>query len=363
MLKVVKQALKSPFYRKLFKAHKINPRSIKTFEDLEKLPFTTKEAFRDWRQLLAVPYSKVAEIHTSSGTTGFRSYVAYTQKDLEEWGKQVARCLRYANVTKKDRIIIFPSLGLFNGGFGFYYGAKALGASIIPVGFAPFEFQQRIIEEFKPTVIVSVASYLARYAKEHSADSVRVALIGAEPFSEATRKHIERKLGVDVYDIYGLAEVGGVGIGCECKRKGHLHIWKDYYYVEIVEGELVLTTLKREAMPLLRFRTGDLTRWKRCKKGHYVVDRVKGRSDDVIFVKGMKLYMRDIDELMAKIGIQNYLIQVKKDHWNEIFITIGEGEPNKVIDAWQKEFLIKPKVIKKRINKKGKLKKIFELRR
>ncbi len=303
----------------------IEPGDIKSLDDVRKLPFTTKEELRK-----GYPFSHIAvdndrrwmRMHMSSGTTGTPVINVMTEADIRQWGEIMARCYYAAGVTEKDRIQITPSFGLFNGGFGFHYGAERIGAFIVPIGAGRTRLQLQFINDLKTTVIGAIASYplrLIEVAREIGFDfsktDLRVAILGAETWSDEMRARIEQDMGVDTYDIIGMTETGGVGMGIDCEAKNGIHVWEDHYFVEIVdsatgeplddgkEGEMVVSTLTREGLPLLRYRTRDITsvvsREKcDCGRTHLRVDRLKGRTDDMLKVKGVNFYPSQIEKIL-----------------------------------------------------------------
>ncbi len=311
----------------------IEPEDIKSLEDLKYLPFTTKDELRDCYPFdhIAVDPSDCARMHMSSGTTGVPVINAMTRNDVEQWGEIMARCLACAGLTSKDRIQIMPSFGLFNGGFGFHYGAEKLGCFIIPTGAGRTLMQLKFIKDLEVTAIGAIASYPARLievAKEIGFDfketKLRVAILGAETWSDEYRKRIEEIMGVKTFDIIGMTETGGVGLGIDCEARTGIHVWEDHYIVEVVdpetgeplppgkEGELVITTLTREGLPLIRYRTRDISRiisYEKCECGrtHVRIDRIKGRTDDMLKVKGVNFYPSQIEQILMKYkGLSPY---------------------------------------------------------
>lgn len=304
----------------------VNADDIKRLSDLQKLPFTYKEDLRK-----AYPFDHIAakkedwyRMHMSSGTTGTPIINAMTGNDVKQWAEIMARCYSAAGVTKNDVIQITPSFGLFNGGFGFHYGAEKLGAFIVPIGAGRSRLQLKFIKELKTTVLCGIASYPLRLmdvAKDIGFDfsktNLRAAILGAETWSDELRSRIENEMNVDTYDIIGMTETGGVGMGIDCEAKNGIHIWEDHYIAEIinpdtgnvvddgVEGELVITTLTREGLPLIRYRTRDITKIISrdkcgCGRTHLRVDRLKGRTDDMYKVKGVNFYPSQIESILMK---------------------------------------------------------------
>ncbi len=311
----------------------IEPEDIKSLDDLKHLPFTTKDDLRECYPFehIAVDISKCARMHMSSGTTGVPVINAMTLSDVRQWGEIMARCLACAGLTEEDRLQIMPSFGLFNGGFGFHYGAERLGCFIVPAGAGRTRLQLKFIKELEVTAIGAIASYPARLievAKEIGYDfketKLKVAILGAETWSDEYRKRIEDVMGVKTFDIIGMTETGGVGLGIDCEARAGIHVWEDHYIVEVVdpetgeplpqgeEGELIITTLTREGLPLIRYRTRDITRilsYEKCSCGrtHIRIDRIKGRTDDMLKVKGVNFYPSQIEKILMKYrGLSPY---------------------------------------------------------
>ncbi|MBO8143944.1 MAG: phenylacetate--CoA ligase [Thermodesulfobacterium sp.] len=311
----------------------INPEDIKSLEDLKELPFTTKDELRDSYPFdhIAVDISKCARMHMSSGTTGIPVINIMTRNDIAQWGEIMARCLACATLTPEDKFQIMPSFGLFNGGFGFHYGAETLGCFIVPAGPGRSLMQLKLIKDLEVTAFGAIASYPARLievAKESGFDfretKLRVAILGAETWSDEYRKRIEEEMGVKTFDIIGMTETGGVGLGIDCPARAGIHVWEDHYIVEIVdpetgevlpdgkEGEMVITTLTREGLPLIRYRTRDITRIVSkepcsCGRTHLRVDRIKGRCDDMLKVKGVNFYPSQIEAILMRYkGLSPY---------------------------------------------------------
>ena len=311
----------------------VNPEDIKSLEDLKELPFTTKDELRDCYPFdhIAVDISKCARMHMSSGTTGTPVINIMTRNDIVQWGEIMARCLACATLTPEDKIQIMPSFGLFNGGFGFHYGAETLGCFIVPAGPGRSLMQLKLIKDLEVTAFGAIASYPARLievAKESGFDfretKLRVAILGAETWSDEYRKRIEEEMGVKTFDIIGMTETGGVGLGIDCPARAGIHVWEDHYIVEIVdpetgevlpdgkEGEMVITTLTREGLPLIRYRTRDITRIVSkepcsCGRTHLRVDRIKGRCDDMLKVKGVNFYPSQIEAILMRYkGLSPY---------------------------------------------------------
>ena len=332
---------KVPFYRRSFKEAGVTPEDIKTLSDLGKLPFTTKLDFRDNYPfgLLTVPMDQVVRIHSSSGTTGKPIIGPYSQKDIDTWAEIMARTLATAGATKDDVMQNAYGYGLFTGGLGFHYGAERLGASVVPTGGGNTKRQILLIQDLGSTVITCTPSYaliLAETALEMGIDlrdtKLRLAVCGAEPWSEQMRKEIEDKLGVTAINIYGLTEVIGPGVSCECPYKCGMHIWEDHFLVEVIhpetgeqlpygkEGEMVITTLTKEAQPVIRFRSRDILSLnpETCECGRTMVrmSRVTGRSDDMLIVRGVNVFPSQIESVLLDVeGVEpHYLIVVDRQH-------------------------------------------------
>lgn len=336
-----------PFYRRIFDKHGIDPDSFGSIEDINKVPFTTKNDLRENYPygLFAVPLREVVRIHTSSGTTGMPIVVGYTKNDLKIWTELVARVLSAGGITKDDVIQIAFNYGLFTGAFGFHYGAEKIGASVIPVSIENPKKQIKILQDYRTTAIISTPSYALLIANtliemdiNPNSLSLRFGLFGAEPWSERMRQEIEEKLKITATDNYGLSEIMGPGVAGECLEKKGLHIQEDHFFFEIIDpqtlepvkegetGELVITTLSKEAFPVLRFRTGDLTRFLPgecpCGRTFRRIDRIMGRTDDMIIIRGMKIFPSQIEAILYEIeGKQpNYQIILERhsgaDHMN-----------------------------------------------
>ena len=324
--KTIELASHSPFYKQRFAEIGFTADRIRSIEDLRQLPFTTKNDLRNNYPygMAAVPLSKVVRIHSSSGTTGNPTVVLHSQKDLDEWANQVARCLTMVGVTSDDVFQNTSGYGMFTGGLGFQYGAERLGALTVPAASGNTKRQIKFILDFGTSVIHAIPSYAIRLAEvmlEMGIDpkkdtQLRVLAIGAEPHSEEQRKRIEHLLGVKAYNCFGMSEMNGPGVAFECPEQNGLHIWEDYVIPEIIDpetlkpvaegeiGELVLTTINREAMPLIRYRTRDLTRFLPgdcpCGRTHRRIDRMKGRSDDMIILKGVNIFPIQIEKILMQ---------------------------------------------------------------
>jgi phenylacetate-CoA ligase len=333
------QAANSPYYKKLFEEKNISAENIKSIEDVASLPFTTKE---DLRQnypfgFAAVPLQKCVRIHSSSGTTGNPTVVLHSQKDIDLWSEQVARCMYMVGLRDTDVFQNTSGYGMFTGGLGFQYGAERLGALTVPAAAGNSKRQIKFIMDFGVTALHIIPSYATRLAEvfqemnidPHTDTKLRIFCIGAEPHSEEQRIRIEQILGIKAYNCFGMSEMNGPGVAFECTEQNGLHIWEDYVLAEIIDpvtlqpvadgetGELVLTTLQREAMPLIRYRTHDLTRFLPgdcpCGRTHRRIDRFKGRSDDMIVLKGVNIFPIQIEKILlgfSELG-GNYLITIE----------------------------------------------------
>jgi phenylacetate-CoA ligase len=316
-----------PFYRQKFDAQGISPGDIRSLDELRRLPFTTKQDLRDNYPfgMFAVPMDQVVRIHASSGTTGKPTVVGYTQRDIQTWSELVARVFAAAGAHRGDIVHNSYGYGLFTGGLGFHYGAERLGASVIPVSGGNTRRQIMLIQDFGPTVITctpSFALHLYDVARDQGLDfgsfKLRVGICGAEPWSEAMRQDIEKKLNIDAIDIYGLSEVMGPGVSVECiEAKNGLHMFEDHFLPEIIDpitmeplppgtpGELVITTLTKEAFPIIRYRTRDISslNTEPCKCGRNLVrmSRISGRTDDMLIIRGVNVFPSQIESVLMDI--------------------------------------------------------------
>jgi phenylacetate-CoA ligase len=347
---------KVPFYRHAFKEKGIAPDDIRTLVDLKRLPFTSKINFRDNYPygLMAVPLEKVVRIHSSSGTTGKPIIAPYTQGDIDMWSEVMARTLASAGMTKNDVMQNAYGYGLFTGGLGFHYGCERLGATVLPTGGGNTKRQIILLQDLGTTVITCTPTYaliLNETAKEMGVDlretKLRLGIHGAEPWSEQMRKEIEEKLGISAINVYGLTEVIGPGVSVECEHKAGMHIWEDHFLVEIIdprtgeqlpygkEGELVITTITKEAQPVIRFRTRDITSLSAepCKCGRTMVrmNRITGRSDDMLVVRGVNVFPSQIESVLLEVeGVEpHYLIVIdRRDVFStedlEIWVEVAE---------------------------------------
>jgi phenylacetate-CoA ligase len=312
-----------PHYKKSFDEKGVHPDDLKTLTDLAKFPFTTKIDLRDNYPfgLFAVPRNKVARVHASSGTTGKPIVVGYTLKDIDNWANLVARSIRAAGGRAGDTCHIAYGYGLFTGGMGAHYGAERLGCMVVPMSGGQTEKQVQLIQDFQPEIIMVTPSYSLVIAEEFERQgikpediSLKIGIFGAEPWGHGMRHEIERKLGIDAIDIYGLTEVMGPGVACECiESKDGPVIWEDHFYPEIInpdtgevvadgeEGELVFTSLSKEAMPVIRYRTRDLTRLLApTSRSFRRMDRITGRTDDMLIVRGVNVFPSVIEEQILR---------------------------------------------------------------
>ena len=326
------------FYKSRFAGIDIN--DIKTMKDFEKLPFTDKDDLRQAYPLglQAVPDEKILRIHSSSGTTGAPVIIPYTKKDIEDWAIMFKRCYETAGITSLDRIHITPGYGLWTAGIGFQAGCELLGAMAIPMGPGNTDKQIKMMIDMKSTVLCGTSSYVLLLAEEIERRGLRdkihlkKGVIGSERWGDKMRARIASELGVELYDIYGLTEIYGPGIGINCEKQGAMHMWTDYMYYEIIDpksgevlpegesGELVVTTLQKEGAPLIRYRTHDLTRaipgTCECGLEYPRIDAIIGRSDDMVKVRGAIIYPSSVDKLLATIDGVSSEYQIMIDHMN-----------------------------------------------
>ena len=327
---------RSPFYAKKFAG--IDLSDVQTQDDFRKLPFSEKADLRDVYPLglAAVPEEKIVRIHSSSGTTGMPVVIPYTQKDVTDWAIQFARCYEVAGVTTTDRVQITPGYGLWTAGIGFQLGCERLGAMAVPLGPGNTEKQLRMMEDLQSTVLCATSSYALLLAEEIARRGIRDKLalrkgvIGSERWGEKMRHRIETELGIEIFDIYGLTEIYGPGIGISCHEHAGMHLWNDYVYAEVVNpktgepipdgevGELVLTTLQKEGAPLIRYRTHDLTRIIpgacACGLPHPRIDTLVGRTDDMFKVKGVNMFPAQVEEVIAATSGTSSEYQVMIEH-------------------------------------------------
>lgn len=311
---------------------------VRTVEDFHRLPFSQKQELRDAYPLglMAVPEEQIVRIHSSSGTTGTPVIIPYTAKDVDDWGEMFRRCYEMAGVTNRDRVQVTPGYGLWTAGIGFQNGAEKLGAMVIPMGPGNTQKQLLFMRDMKSTVLCATSSYALLLAeeirKEDIADQIclRKGIIGSERWGEKMRRRIKNELDIQIYDIYGLTEIYGPGIGISCDLECGMHYWDDYIYLEIVDpktgenlpdgewGEIVITTLVKEGAPLIRFRTHDLSRIipGECRCGSHFprIDTIMGRSDDMIKIKGVNVFPKQIEEIIADFPDLSSEYQIRISH-------------------------------------------------
>ena len=330
-----------PFYRKKLQDAGIEPGDITTIDDLKKLPFTTKQDLRDNYPfgLFTVPQADIVRLHASSGTTGKSTVVGYTHNDIQMWSEVVARSLTMAGVTRSDIIQVAYGYGLFTGGLGLHYGAEKVGASVIPISGGNTKKQLQLMEDFGSTVLActpSYAAYLGEALVEEKIDrrhiKLKAGIFGAEPWTEEMRSQIEHLLGIKAYDIYGLSEIIGPGVSMECHCQKGMHIFEDHFIPEIINpdtgevlpygelGELVFTPATKEAMPLIRYRTRDLTRLhgESCECGRTLVrmEKCVGRSDDMLIIRGVNVFPSQVESVLLEMSETkpHYLLLVDREN-------------------------------------------------
>ena len=337
-------------FRKKFDAAGVKPSDCRTLEDLRRFPFTTKADLRDTYPfgMFAVPMDRIVRVHASSGTTGKPTVVGYTARDIDTWSHLMARSIRAAGARPGDKVHVAYGYGLFTGGLGAHYGAERLGLAVIPLGGGMTERQVQLIADFKPEIIMVTPSYMLAIADEMERQkfdpkesSLRVGIFGAEPWTNEMRQSIERRLGLDAIDLYGLSEVMGPGVAQECaETKDGLTIWEDHFYPEIINpesgepvaegerGELVFTSLTKEALPVIRYRTRDLTRLlPPTARSMRRMEKITGRSDDMLIIRGVNLFPSQIEEFVLKTpGLSpHYVLEVTKHGPMDHLAVIVEG--------------------------------------
>jgi len=344
----IARAAQVPHYQKKFAAAGIRPDDVTSLDDLARFPFTVKE---DLRQnypfgMFAVPMNEIVRVHASSGTTGKPTVVGYTRGDIETWAMLIARGIRAAGGRPGDKMHVAYGYGLFTGGLGFHYGGEYLGCAVIPVSGGFTERQVQLIVDFEPDIIAVTPSYLLAIADEFDRlgidarkSSLRIALLGAEPWTEAMRAEIEHRMALDAVNVYGLSEVIGPGVAQEyAETKDGLTIWEDHFFPEIIdpvtgealpdgeEGELVLTSLTKEAMPVIRYRTRDLTRLLPGNgRAMRRIDRIKGRSDDMLIIRGVNVFPTQIEAALAseRLFAPHYILEVRRpDRLDELEVVV-----------------------------------------
>jgi len=344
-----------PCYKKKFDDAGVHPSDLKQLSDLTGFPFTTKLDLRDNYpfDMFAVPMDDVVRIHASSGTTGKPTVVGYTKNDIEVWSKVVARSIRAAGGSHKDKIHVAYGYGMFTGGLGAHYGAEYLGCAVIPMSGGQTQKQAQLIQDFDPDIIMVTPSYMLSIADELERQgvdcqklSLRVGIFGAEPWTDSMRKNLEQRLGIDAVDIYGLSEVMGPGVAQECvETKDGPTIWEDHFYPEIInpqtgevladgeEGELVFTSLSKEALPIIRYRTRDLTRLlPGTARSMRRMDKITGRSDDMLIIRGVNVFPTQIEEQILKIDslAPHYQIEISRENNLDSMLVNVELHPGAV---------------------------------
>lgn len=343
----------SPFYRKKFDELGIKPENIRSLEDVEKLPFTRKVDLRENYPfgMFAVPLSQIVRFHASSGTTGKPTLVGYTESDIKVWAESLCRGLVSCGVTHEDVIQIAYGYGLFTGGLGFHYAAEMIGATALPISTGNTARQIELMRDLGVTAIACTPSYMlymAEFAEKMGASlkdtKLRIGIFGAEPWSEETRKRIEEKTGITAYDVYGTSELSGP-LFTECTERSGLHIWADHFLIEVIDpktgerlgegekGELVVTTLSKEAMPLIRWRTGDITVMETekcgCGRTHPRIMRILGRSDDMLIIRGVNVFPSQVEHVLMQIpelGEHYMIILDRVENLDEMTIQVELNE-------------------------------------
>ncbi len=332
-----------------------DPEDVKSLDDLRNLPFLTKEDFREAYPLKmsTVDRKELLEFHMSSGSTGTPVVMAYTKNDLNQWADTMARCFTMAGLEAGDAFQIMPTFGLFNGGFGCYHGCRKMGLFCVPASSGNTERQIKLMRDFRVKGFCSVVSYVPRIIEKLDASndpdipSLRVGVFGSETFSDEMRKKIENRLHIECFDIYGMTETGGIGTtGQDCSAHAGIHVWDDYYITEVIDpatgknvpdgeyGEVVFTSLSREAMPIIRYRTHDISRILSrekcaCGRTHIRIDRITGRTDDMLIVKGVNFYPRQVEQALMEIpGVKDEFQIILEEHNGMTDVTINvEAEP------------------------------------
>jgi len=359
--KIVRYAYRDvPFYRKRFDEAGVGPESIKTLDDVPKIPFTVKTDLRDYYPLgiLAVPPSRLYCLHASSGTTGKPIVVAYTRGDLERWARLMGRTFAVAGVRRGDIVQNMYGYGLFTGGLGFHYGARAIGATVVPTSVGNTKRQLMLLKDLQSTVAACTPSYMVYLCEASRAEgyeprkdfSLRIGLLGAEPWSEEARNRIEDTFGLRAHDCYGCSELYGPGVAIECEQRSGLHVWGDEFLVETIdpntgevlepgsEGELVFTMLSREAMPLLRYRTRDLSRVFEeecaCGRYHSRIQRIKGRSDDMLIIGGVNVFPSQVEHVLMNVpGLgDQYQIVISREELDRLAVKV-EAPKDRLSDS------------------------------
>ncbi len=372
-----------PFYQQKCAERGLGPRAIQSLKDIRRLPFTTREDLRATYPfgLLAVDRAEVIRLHTSSGTTGKPKAMFFSKKDVAGAADLIARCLVMTGAGRGDVLQNMMTYGLFTGALVMHYGAEKVGLMVIPAGPGNSERQCLLMQDFRTTVFhttPSYALYLAQFLKERGIDprrdlSLRKAYIGAEPYSDETRRKIEGALGVKVYNSYGLSEMNGPGVAFECEHQQGMHLWEDHFLIEIVdpatgnplpdgeEGEMVLTTLRREAMPILRYRTRDITSVIRtacpCGRTHRRIRRITGRADDMLIVRGVNLYPQQIERVLMSLPAVGHNYQIHLEGLDELIVKVELADASfdgrvehlvnlqrEIVERLRADLLVKPRV-------------------
>jgi len=354
-----------PHYRAKFDAHGVRPEDFNSLDDLKKFPFTTKQDLRDNYpfKMFAVPREQVVRVHASSGTTGKPTVVGYTKQDIDTWAQLMARSIYAAGGRPGDIIHVAYGYGLFTGGLGAHYGAEALGCTVIPMSGGQTEKQVQLITDFTPRIVMCTPSYMLNIADEFKRQgldprgtSLKIGIHGAEPWTDGMRQEIENLLGIDAVDIYGLSEVMGPGVANECiESKDGPVIWEDHFYPEIIDpitgevlpegsqGELVFTSLSKEALPVIRYRTRDLTRLLApTSRSFRRIGKITGRSDDMLIIRGVNVFPSQIEELILKQAklSGHYLLEVARDgHLDTMTVNVELKPEFAIATAAEKEYV------------------------
>ncbi|MFZ5448355.1 MAG: phenylacetate--CoA ligase family protein [Thermodesulfobacteriota bacterium] len=380
----LERAAQSPFYGQRLREAGVVATNFKSVEDVRKIPFTTKDDLRSHSlAMLTLPLSDMVRLHASSGTTGQATVIYYTRADIETWADLVARSMYMTGLRATDVFQNMMGYGLFTGGLGFHYGAERLGALTIPIGAGNSLRQLQLMQQFGTTaihIIPSYALYLLNTFAQQGLDPrdlpLRLAFLGAEPHSEDMRRRIEAAYGLKAYNSYGLSEMNGPGVAFECPEQNGMHVWEDAFLVEVLDpttlepvppgqaGELVFTNLTREGMPLLRYRTRDLASYDdspcACGRGFRRLSRIKGRTDDMLIIKGVNIFPMQIDKVlmaMPEVGTQ-YLVELTRQDFNDVMLVKVEVQQNffqedlrylkqlqkRITEALKSELLVTPKV-------------------
>ncbi|WP_005034804.1 phenylacetate--CoA ligase family protein [Holophaga foetida] len=343
-------------YKRKFDAAGFHPDQLKSLDDLRRVPFLTKHEMREASPfgLFAKPMKDVVRLHSSSGTTGNATVVGYTRQDLDTWATLIARCLSACGATEEDIVQVAYGYGLFTGGLGLHYGVEKLGATAVPISGGNTDRQLMLIRDYGTTMLACTPSYainMIDFAAKQMPDfdfkksKLRRAIFGAEPWTEAMRKEIETRMGIDAYDIYGLSEVMGPGVSNECSAKQGLHVFEDHFLVEIIDpetgevlpegslGEIVYTSLTKEACPVIRYRSRDITRLYRdvcsCGRTHIKMDKVTGRSDDMLIIRGVNVFPSQIETILMEIeGVEPHyqIIVDRKGTMDDIEVMVEVEE-------------------------------------